>query len=372
MALPKVTEPIAGQWPVSVAWRGWLETLDRRLAILTNAETPAVTFPDPPQLVQGEGVNVYGGIGWGQVATLSLRLLPDTGVGASLVKTTRDAYGRVEGTEAATTDDLAEGGNLYFTDARAQSAVVVDSIADGDTNHAPSRNAVFDALEGKDDAGSAAAALAAANTYTDGEIATREPSIAAGTTAQFWRGDKAWSNWLDGDFRVGTSAGLFGSGREMVVSAGDAGDVVAHASMQGARTIAVGTFASINFYHKANRVSSFAAFRDSADDAGGFQITTKATGAGIAVAFQIGGDRHWIPGADNVSNVGSTARRMANAYAVNVRPGAGGVIWTSGTGTPEGAVTAPVGSLFTRTDGGAGTTLYVKESGAGNTGWVAK
>ncbi len=44
----------------------------------------------------------------------------------------------------------------------------------------------------------------------------------------------------------------------------------------------------------------------------------------------------------------------------------------SGTGTPEGAVTAPVGSLYMRTDGGGSTSLYVKESGTGNTGWVAK
>lgn len=44
----------------------------------------------------------------------------------------------------------------------------------------------------------------------------------------------------------------------------------------------------------------------------------------------------------------------------------------TGSGSPEGAVTAVVGSLFTRTDGGTGTTLYVKESGSGNTGWVAK
>ena len=44
----------------------------------------------------------------------------------------------------------------------------------------------------------------------------------------------------------------------------------------------------------------------------------------------------------------------------------------SGTGTPEGAVTASTGSVFLRTDGGANTTLYVKESGTGNTGWVAK
>ena len=45
---------------------------------------------------------------------------------------------------------------------------------------------------------------------------------------------------------------------------------------------------------------------------------------------------------------------------------------TAGTGSPEGAISAIVGSMFLRTDGGAGTTLYVKESGSSNTGWVAK
>ena len=49
-----------------------------------------------------------------------------------------------------------------------------------------------------------------------------------------------------------------------------------------------------------------------------------------------------------------------------------GVTITSGANTPEGAVTAPVGSLFLRTNGGSNTTLYVKESGTGNTGWSAK
>jgi hypothetical protein len=44
----------------------------------------------------------------------------------------------------------------------------------------------------------------------------------------------------------------------------------------------------------------------------------------------------------------------------------------TGTGTPQGVVTATVGTLFLRTDGGASTTLYIKESGTGNTGWVAK
>lgn len=49
---------------------------------------------------------------------------------------------------------------------------------------------------------------------------------------------------------------------------------------------------------------------------------------------------------------------------------AGRFFW--GTGTPEAAVTAPVGSIYLRLNGGAGTTLYVKESGAGNVGWVGK
>ena len=44
---------------------------------------------------------------------------------------------------------------------------------------------------------------------------------------------------------------------------------------------------------------------------------------------------------------------------------------STGTGTPEGVKTAPVGSIFLRTNGAAGTSMYIKESGSGNTGWVA-
>lgn len=43
----------------------------------------------------------------------------------------------------------------------------------------------------------------------------------------------------------------------------------------------------------------------------------------------------------------------------------------SGTGSPEGVQTAVVGSVWLRADGGASTTMYAKESGTGNTGWVA-
>lgn len=83
-------------------------------------------------------------------------------------------------------------------------------------------------------------------------------------------------------------------------------------------------------------------------------------------------DGTFYPSTDNTQTFGRSSERWSNVYGTNFRPGDGTATWTSGSSTPEGAVTAVVGSLFTRTDGGASTTLYVKESGSGNTGWVAK
>jgi hypothetical protein len=42
-----------------------------------------------------------------------------------------------------------------------------------------------------------------------------------------------------------------------------------------------------------------------------------------------------------------------------------------GTGSPEGVISARIGSIYLRTDGGQATTLYYKETGTGTTGWVA-
>lgn len=50
-----------------------------------------------------------------------------------------------------------------------------------------------------------------------------------------------------------------------------------------------------------------------------------------------------------------------------------GALWSSDFGPPNGAVTGSPGDLYTDKNGGAGTTLWAKESGvATNTGWVAK
>jgi hypothetical protein len=43
-----------------------------------------------------------------------------------------------------------------------------------------------------------------------------------------------------------------------------------------------------------------------------------------------------------------------------------------GTGSPEAGVTASVGTAYINTSGGVGTTLWIKETGSGNTGWASK
>jgi len=90
--------------------------------------------------------------------------------------------------------------------------------------------------------------------------------------------------------------------------------------------------------------------------------------------WYIGGTAKWnitstfefAPVTDNNVDIGSSTKGVKTYYLP------GGIKWLSGAGTPEGAVSAPVGSLYSRSDGGAGTSLYVKESGSGNTGWVGK
>jgi hypothetical protein len=104
-----------------------------------------------------------------------------------------------------------------------------------------------------------------------------------------------------------------------------------------------------------------------------------------------------IPASDDSIALGSALKRFASLYAVDAilttatattitatgnisgadLTASGKVLVgstrqiVSGTGSPESAVTAPMGSLYLRTDGASDTTLYVKTSGSGNTGWQA-
>lgn len=123
-------------------------------------------------------------------------------------------------------------------------------------------------------------------------------------------------------------------------------------------------------------------------------IINPTTSAGVKVASSSIGDITWsfdtsgggsyvnrwvmkadgiiYPSSDNSWDIGRTANRVKSTYSRNFVPGSGTAIWTSGSGTPNGSVTAVIGSIYTDTSGSAGSVLYVKESGTGNTGWVAK
>lgn len=78
----------------------------------------------------------------------------------------------------------------------------------------------------------------------------------------------------------------------------------------------------------------------------------------------------------DLRNGGNQLFKLRSASGTISRPelqlGNGGPIWTFvPSGTPEGVVAGPPGSLCTVLTGGVGTTLYVKRSGTGNTGWFA-
>lgn len=72
-------------------------------------------------------------------------------------------------------------------------------------------------------------------------------------------------------------------------------------------------------------------------------------------------------------DLGSGSLRWKDVYADSIRLGAGSRAILTGSGSPEGVVTASPGAIYLNTGGGAGVTLYVKETGSStNTGWVAK
>lgn len=68
-------------------------------------------------------ITVANGDASAGLPTLDLATLADAGGGA-LLRFVRDAWGRLSGTSAATTSDLAEGTNLYFTAARVLATIL--------------------------------------------------------------------------------------------------------------------------------------------------------------------------------------------------------------------------------------------------------
>lgn len=106
----------------------------------------------------------------------------------------------------------------------------------------------------------------------------------------------------------------------------------------------------------------------------GPDVTLCAGGARpVTVGTEGGGNR--ITGTGYVIvQVGSFEYQLRTDGGIQM--GSGGPIIYTGAGSPAGSYGAPQGSMYLRTGGGAGTTLYVKEAGGSSpsdaSGWTAK
>jgi len=119
---PPVTQPEPAR-PAATVWK-MIREIPANIQKLAKLLGTGFTTRGPDgewfqrQIEAGEGIDVAHGDGVAGNPAIGLAELADAGGGA-LQKTLRDDYGRLAGTSAATTSDLAEGGNLYFTDERA-------------------------------------------------------------------------------------------------------------------------------------------------------------------------------------------------------------------------------------------------------------
>lgn len=80
----------------------------------------------------------------------------------------------------------------------------------------------------------------------------------------------------------------------------------------------------------------------------------------------LAGNNNWTAGTSDFVNVNGAAV----VPRVGFNAGTFGAQLFEGDGDPNGVVTARVGSMYLRRDGGQATSVYYKETGTGNTGWV--
>lgn len=142
-SIPRPTAPIAdmvgGRILVNREWfdyfrlraeSGDLAEINEELAELRK-QIDDIDTSSSGSIEGTQNIRVSGQLSDG-VVVIDLEALEDTG-GGTLQKTLRDDYGRLAGTSDATTTDLAEGNNLYYTheraDARAAAAVAAHVAA---------------------------------------------------------------------------------------------------------------------------------------------------------------------------------------------------------------------------------------------------
>lgn len=123
----------------------------------------------------------------------------------------------------------------------------------------------------------------------------------------------------------------------------------------------------------------WASARYLSDGTTAFQSMTNSTYVGALTKGSANGVANENVFGYNASGNGSNTVTLGDSNITDIYTGAevfrfsNGVRIITGSGSPEGIVAAPLGSIYLNLLGGTGTTWYAKEGGTtGNTGWVAK
>ena len=78
----------------------------------------------------------------------------------------------------------------------------------------------------------------------------------------------------------------------------------------------------------------------------------------------------WIGNNISIERANGRVTLYDSGATAGLALGSNGPRMMSGTGSPEGTVSAPIGSIWFQTDSTVGVTHWRKATGAGNTGWV--
>ena len=184
-----------------------------------------------------------------------------------------------------------------------------------------------------------------------------------GGTVNYLRADGTWATPPGtGGVTFANPTALVGStavnGTLTTVMRSDAApaiDLTANYTYTGQWTFSrASTTSALNIYANATAWQCVLGFAGTAEFK--MDIASSATGLGVYVS----GTKYLAVTSGNVSV-------PAGTFSVN------GATIQASTGSPNGVVTGNPGDMYLNKSGGAGTTLYIKESGSGtNTGWVAK
>lgn len=284
---------------------------------------------------------------------------------ATKTKITYDSKGWIISATDATTDDIAEGVSgtrLYFTGARVLATVIAGfTAAAGTVTAADSILTAINKITGN-----IALKLDAANPTYTGLLSGNGGTLTVAST--LYNIIATWNNGaaiFNGIFMNITRTASSNSSMLIRLQTNATNrfyiDVLGNGYISNSLDVGGGVslgLSSLITYGNRSKISS---------SANGNVLFTNNAATDFSL-LQFGGTTSSFP-AIKRTTTGLQARLADDSDFTTLQS----LYRRSGSGSPEGVISAPVGSTYHRTDGGAGTSFYVKESGGtGNTGWVAK